>query len=152
MPDNTRVRTVTPIATPTSFEEIEYTVKSRELVDGSKVQGVQIDIGTGTATSPVTPANPLPVSGTVTATIGTLPLPTGASTSALQTTGNTSLSNIYAELQKLNSLVPARWDNFTCSYTGVNLTGVVFKLGAATVATITLTYDGSNNLLTGSTA
>jgi hypothetical protein len=55
--------------------------------------------------------NPVPVSGTVTANqggtwnvnnvSGTVSLPTGASTSALQTTGNTSLSNIDG---KLNSL------------------------------------------------
>ena len=37
------------------------------------------------------------------------------------------------------------------TYTGNNLTGVVFKRGGAsgtTVATLTMTYDGSNNLLT----
>jgi hypothetical protein len=35
------------------------------------------------------------------------------------------------------------------TYTGSNLTGVVFKRGGAsgtTVATLTLAYDGSNNL------
>ncbi len=42
-------------------------------------------------------------------------------------------------------------DYVSCSYTGTNLTGVVFKNGGSsgnTVATLTLTYDGSNNLLT----
>jgi hypothetical protein len=42
-------------------------------------------------------------------------------------------------------------DYFSCSYTGSNLTGVVFKNGGAsgdTVATLVLTYDGSSNLLT----
>jgi len=42
-------------------------------------------------------------------------------------------------------------DYVNCSYTGANLTGVVFKNGGSggnTVATLTLTYDGSNNLLT----
>jgi hypothetical protein len=42
-------------------------------------------------------------------------------------------------------------DYVSCSYTGSNLTGVVFKFGGAsgiTVATLVLTYDGSNNLLT----
>ena len=37
------------------------------------------------------------------------------------------------------------------TYTGSNLTQVVFKRGGAsgkTVATLTMTYDGSNNLLT----
>lgn len=42
-------------------------------------------------------------------------------------------------------------DYVSCSYTGANLTGVVFKEGGAsgdTVATLVLTYDGSGNLLT----
>jgi hypothetical protein len=42
-------------------------------------------------------------------------------------------------------------DYVGCSYTGSNLTGVVFKNGGSSgnvVATLTLTYDGSNNLLT----
>ena len=42
-------------------------------------------------------------------------------------------------------------DYISCSYTGTNLTGVVFKNGGSSgnvVATLTLTYDGSNNLLT----
>jgi hypothetical protein len=36
------------------------------------------------------------------------------------------------------------------SYTGANLTGVVYKdggSGGTTVATLTLAYDGSNNLI-----
>ncbi len=40
-------------------------------------------------------------------------------------------------------------DYISCSYTGSNLTGVVYKLGGSsgtTVATLVLTYDGSNNL------
>lgn len=42
-------------------------------------------------------------------------------------------------------------DYVSCSYTGSNLTGVVFKAGGSggnTVATLVLTYDGSGNLLT----
>lgn len=48
-------------------------------------------------------------------------------------------------------LSPAEYDYISLSYTGSNLTGVVYKLGGAsgtTVATLALTYDGSNNLLT----
>jgi hypothetical protein len=40
-------------------------------------------------------------------------------------------------------------DYISCTYTGSNLTGVVYKTGGSsgtTVATLTLTYDGSNNL------
>jgi hypothetical protein len=40
-------------------------------------------------------------------------------------------------------------DYIALSYTGSNLTGVVYKTGGSggtTVATLTLAYDGSNNL------
>lgn len=45
--------------------------------------------------------------------------------------------------------VPAH-DHISLTYTGSNLTGVVYKTGGAggaTVATLTLAYDGSNNLI-----
>lgn len=44
--------------------------------------------------------------------------------------------------------IPAH-DYIALSYTGANLTGVVYKdggSGGTTVATLTLAYDGSNNL------
>jgi hypothetical protein len=44
--------------------------------------------------------------------------------------------------------IPAH-DYIALSYTGANLTGVVYKTGGSggtTVATLTLAYDGSNNL------
>jgi hypothetical protein len=44
--------------------------------------------------------------------------------------------------------IPA-YDYISCSYTGSNLTGVVYKTGGSsgtTVATLILEYDGSNNL------
>lgn len=46
-------------------------------------------------------------------------------------------------------LSPAEYDYIELSYTGANLTGVVYKLGGAsgtTVATLVLGYDGSSNL------
>ena len=39
------------------------------------------------------------------------------------------------------------FDQTVLSYTGSNLTGVVYKLATRTVATLTLTYDGSDNLI-----
>lgn len=54
---------------------------------------------------------------------------------------------IVAELQTLNSLVPAQYDYIDLSYTGDNLTGVVFKTGGAagtTISTLTLAYSGAN--------
>ena len=46
----------------------------------------------------------------------------------------------------LNALIPVKFDELVCSYTGSNLTGIVYKLTSSTVATLTLGYDGSNNL------
>ncbi len=46
-----------------------------------------------------------------------------------------------------NALVPKEYDYISLSYTGSNLTGVVFKIGGAggtVISTLTLAYDGSN--------
>ncbi len=46
-----------------------------------------------------------------------------------------------------NSLVPDKYDYIELSYTGDNLTGVIYKLGGSggtTVSTLTLGYTGSN--------
>jgi hypothetical protein len=51
----------------------------------------------------------------------------------------------------LTQLIPYVYDYISLSYTGNNLTTVVYKTGGAsgtTIATLALTYDGSNNLLT----
>lgn len=52
-------------------------------------------------------------------------------------------------LAVINGLSIPEHDYIALSYTGSNLTGVVYKTGGSngtTVATLTLTYDGSNNL------
>lgn len=50
----------------------------------------------------------------------------------------TSLGHLY-----INKLVPEEYDSIELSYTGTNLTGVVYKLGVTTIATLTLAYTGS---------
>lgn len=75
---------------------------------------------------------------------GTVPLPTGAATAANQTTALSRLSG---------SLVPTAYNEIDLTYiTSGNGTGqvgtAVYKLAAATVATLTLTYDASNRLST----
>lgn len=78
-------------------------------------------------------------SGALAVSVGDSSLPTGASTSALQTTANTYLSGIAG-------LTPTAYDYISLSYTGDNLTGVVFKTGGSggtTIATLTLVYSGS---------
>lgn len=44
----------------------------------------------------------------------------------------------------LTALVPAEYNSIDLSYTGENLTSVVYKQGATTVATLTLGYTGTN--------
>jgi hypothetical protein len=44
----------------------------------------------------------------------------------------------------LSGLVPENYDTVDMTYTGDDLTGVVYKSGATTVATLTLTYTGGN--------
>lgn len=86
-------------------------------------------------------------------------LPTGASTSANQTTANASLSNIESDINALNArlagnLVPETFDYLSLTYVAAgNGTGeietVVYRTGGAAgtiVATLTLAYDASNRL------
>ena len=69
-------------------------------------------------------------------------------------TANGLLTSIDASLQSpLQVKVPGfnlpPYDYLACSYTGSNLTGVVYKTGGSggtTVATLALGYDGSGNL------
>lgn len=50
-----------------------------------------------------------------------------------------------------SNLIPQSYDYISLSYTGSNITGIIYKSGGAsgtTLATLTLTYDGSDNILT----
>lgn len=76
----------------------------------------------------------------------TLPLPTGASTSALQTTLNTTIA---ARLS--GALVPTAYDEIALTYVpsgpgAGQIQTAVYKLATVTVKTLTLTYDGSDRL------
>jgi len=58
----------------------------------------------------------------------------------------TKQDDIITELGVINSLTPSAYDYIALTYTGDNLTGVVFKTGGAggtTVSTLTLAYTGS---------
>lgn len=75
------------------------------------------------------------------------PVPVSASIDTTGLATDTKQDNIITELQTLNSLVPSVYDYIDLSYTGDNLTGVVFKTGGSggtTVSTLTLAYSGSN--------
>ena len=82
----------------------------------------------------------IPISAT------SLPLPTGAATSSLQTTGNTAISTFSAK--SAASMVAVAHDEVVLSYVGTSnrISSVVYKLATSTVATLTFSYDGSNRL------
>jgi hypothetical protein len=68
----------------------------------------------------------------------------GASTTTTLDVGTYSLTQV------ADGLSIPKHDYISLSYTGSNLTGVVYKFGGSggvTVATLTLAYDGSNNLI-----
>ena len=50
--------------------------------------------------------------------------------------------NVYQEI--VSGIVNQPHDEIALSYTGTNLTGVVYKLVGVTVATLTLGYSGTN--------
>lgn len=61
--------------------------------------------------------------------------------------GNNSGTN---PITTVTGLIIPPHDYISCSYTGSNLTQVVYKTGGSggtTVTTLTLAYDGSNNLV-----
>jgi voltage-gated potassium channel Kch len=50
--------------------------------------------------------------------------------------------SVYQEI--VSGLVNQPYDQITLLYTGTDLTGVIYKLGSVTVATLTLGYTGGN--------
>jgi len=63
--------------------------------------------------------------------------------------GHSGLLDVGNGLPVLTGLSIPSHDSITLSYTGTNLTGVVYKVGGAsgaTVATLTLAYDGNDDL------
>jgi len=78
-----------------------------------------------------------------------LPLPTGAATEATVSASDSKLNDLNARLG--GSLAPVEHDELEITYvTAGNGIGeietVLYKLSAATVATLTLAYDASNRL------
>jgi hypothetical protein len=80
-------------------------------------------------TQPTTPSDTQPVSAS------SLPLPTGASTSAKQ-------DDALAQLKQIRGFDIPEYDEIDLAYTGDNLTSVVYKNSSSTVATLTLAYTG----------
>lgn len=91
------------------------------------------------------------IKGNTTFTKGSGPLDSNTQRVTLATDGPTvaNLSTIATNTAKVPGFSLPAYDYISCSYTGTNLTGVVYKTGGSsgtTVATLTLGYDGSNNL------
>jgi hypothetical protein len=67
----------------------------------------------------------------------------------IEATEAADIATIKAKVSSLAGMEIPAHNYISCSYTGSNLTGVVYKTGGAsgtTVATLTLGYDGSGNL------
>lgn len=81
--------------------------------------------------------------------IASLPLPTGAATEATVSAADTKLGELNARLG--GSLAPVEHDELEITYVAAGngageVETVIYKLSAATVATLTLSYDASNRL------
>lgn len=103
-----------------------------DLVASEKVPYSKLDIGAVGASSPVTAANPLPV------TASALPLPTGAATAAAQTTGNASLASIDT---KLTSPIGTRVSAYNYPISTANSSTAQLAAGASFTGTIETAQD-----------
>jgi hypothetical protein len=125
-----------------------FAALNRSVISGETTGG-----GGGYVNVKVNPSGALTVEADVTGTVSVsnfpatqpvsaaaLPLPTGASTSALQT----ALNNKTAA-----GLVVSEHDEIVTTYVGATtrINTVVYKLATVTVATLTMSYDGSDRLV-----
>ncbi len=109
------------------FEDAEQTIMLDD-VGGIKVQIIKIATGGNGVATEVSAGNPFPV------TAASLPLPSGASTSALQTTGNTALTAIQTAVEALDNAISG-------SEMQVDIVGAL-PTGTNTIGSIKLT-DGT---------
>lgn len=143
----TKLTTLTNIdyATQATLEAARVLLNTinAKLVTGTDIGDVTINNAAGAAAVNIQDGgNAITVDGTVTANAGT-----NLNTSALALEAGGNLADIKTGIDVLNSLVPAVYDYISLTYTGANLTGVVYKTGGAggsTVSTLTLAYSGSN--------
>lgn len=87
------------------------------------------------------------ISGTV-SSIGNVETALNSSL-AVETVMAADIATIKGNSTKVPGFSLPAYDYISCSYTGSNLTEVVYKSGGSggtTVATLTIGYDGSNNL------
>ena len=146
-----------------------------KLTDTQPVSAASLPLPTGAATSALQTANTNAVNllakltDTQPVSAASLPLPSGAATSALQT-ANSNAVNLLAKLtdtqpvsaaslplptgaatagKQPGTLITQPHDEIVTTYVGATtkINTVVYKLATATVATLTLGYDGSDRLI-----
>lgn len=102
MADNLTTQSATPATVPAS------SVIATDDVGGVHFQKVKIDVGADGASAPLSNSNPVPVSdagGSLTVDAVSLPLPTGAATSANQDAANILLAAIETALEILDNAI-----------------------------------------------
>ena len=83
--------------------ELTDGVNGPAAIKAASTAPVATDAALVVAVSPNTPTLPVSIAATVAVSAASLPLPTGAATSALQTTGNTTLATIASDLTTIGS-------------------------------------------------
>jgi hypothetical protein len=68
---------------------------------------------------------------------------TGNDQTYTDVTGTTAGNKRALDVALTGGAIPSNYDDVVLTYTGENLTTVVFKLAAVTLVTLTLTYTGS---------
>lgn len=80
---------------------------------------------------------------------GAIPVDIGSATLSVTADGVEIKNDSGNPIPTIDGLSIPEHDHIALTYTGTNLTGVVYKTGGSggtTVATLTLAYDGSDNL------
>lgn len=86
----------------------------------------------------------------ITSTADPLPVNIGSATLSVTADGVEIKNDLGNPIPTTAGLSVPAHDHMDLSYTGSNLTGIVYKIGGPSgtvVATLTLAYDGSNNLV-----
>jgi len=105
----------------------------RGIVTHSVIQGFSTSHGGEFHDVKVTPSGALTVESTVTGTV-----------SIAGTVNIAEPVTVDGAVTAFSSLVPVAYNEISLSYTGANLTGVIYKQSGSTVATLTLGYNGDN--------
>jgi len=93
---------VTAVSNSYTSNNPDIDVKDRTTSDGKKIQAMYLDVGAGSSESPVTAANPLPVTATVSGTVAISSLPNEGQ----QTMANSISVTLPSDAHHLKGLFP----------------------------------------------